>query len=99
MQLFLGQSNKVYIVDKTENNPVSIGGHPAWATEYDPATNAFRTMDVKTNSFCAGGNVLGNGVCPSLQRAGSQECSADRNAGHQELGSTLEGTRRSGPEV
>ncbi|KAL8277617.1 hypothetical protein RQP46_010049 [Phenoliferia psychrophenolica] len=61
-QLFLGQSNKVYIVDKTENNPASIGGHPAWATEYDPATNTFRTMDVKTNSFCAGGNVLGNGT-------------------------------------
>ena len=61
-QIFLGQSNKVYIVDKTENNPVSVAGHPAWATEYDYSTNTFRTMDVTTNSFCAGGNVLGNGT-------------------------------------
>ncbi|ORY61159.1 copper radical oxidase [Leucosporidium creatinivorum] len=61
-QLFLGQSNKVYIVDKTERNPVSVAGHPAWATEYDYNTNTFRTMDIETNSFCAGGNVLGNGT-------------------------------------
>ncbi|SGY66362.1 BQ5605_C004g02665 [Microbotryum silenes-dioicae] len=62
-QLFLGQSNKVYIVDKTERNPVNTtSGHPAWATEYDYTDNTFRTMDIKTNSFCAGGNVLGNGT-------------------------------------
>ncbi|KAK4052086.1 hypothetical protein OIV83_002380 [Microbotryomycetes sp. JL201] len=61
-QLFLGQSNKVYIVDKTERNPVSINGHPAWATEYDYTTNTYRAMDIETNSFCAGGNVLGNGT-------------------------------------
>lgn len=52
----------MYIVDKTERNPVSVAGHPAWATEYDYNTNTFRTMDIETNSFCAGGNVLGNGT-------------------------------------
>ncbi|SCV72721.1 BQ2448_4258 [Microbotryum intermedium] len=62
-QLFLGQSNKVYIVDKTERNPVNTtSGHPAWASEYDYTDNTFRTMDIRTNSFCAGGNVLGNGT-------------------------------------
>ncbi|CAE6405197.1 unnamed protein product [Rhizoctonia solani] len=63
-QLFLGQSNRVYIVDKTENNPPKVGNpsHPAWATEYDVDTNQFRAMDVVTNSFCAGGSVLGNGT-------------------------------------
>ncbi|BGP18930.1 hypothetical protein JCM10213_005483 [Rhodosporidiobolus nylandii] len=65
-QLFLGQSNKVYIVDKTERNPVNVTGvageHPAWAVEYDIDTNQYRPMDVVTNSFCAGGNVLGNGT-------------------------------------
>ncbi|GAA5992270.1 hypothetical protein JCM11641_002728 [Rhodosporidiobolus odoratus] len=65
-QLFLGQSNKVYIVDKTERNPVNVtskvGEHPAWAVEYDIDANTFRPMDVVTNSFCAGGNVLGNGT-------------------------------------
>lgn len=24
--------NQVYIIDKTENNPVQVNGHPAWAT-------------------------------------------------------------------
>lgn len=52
----------VYIVDKTENNPPQINGHPAWATEYNPDTNTYRTMDIKTNSFCAGGNVLADGT-------------------------------------
>ncbi|CUA72193.1 Isoleucine--tRNA ligase [Rhizoctonia solani] len=63
-QLFLGASNRVYIVDKTENNPPKVGSpsHPAWATEYDVDTNQFRAMDVVTNSFCAGGAVLGNGT-------------------------------------
>lgn len=28
-QLFLGSTNKVYIVDKTENNTAQINGHPA----------------------------------------------------------------------
>ncbi|CAE6434266.1 unnamed protein product [Rhizoctonia solani] len=63
-QLFLGTNNRVYIVDKTENNPPKVGNppHPAWASEYDVDTNQFRAMDVITNSFCAGGAVLGNGT-------------------------------------
>lgn len=54
----------MYIIDKTEGNGnnLNINGHPAWATEYDIATNTYRAMDVVTNSFCAGGNVLGNGT-------------------------------------
>jgi len=61
-QLFRGQGNKVYILDKVENNPVQINGHPAWAVEYDTSTNEYRTQDVITNTFCAGGNVLANGT-------------------------------------
>jgi len=42
-QMWLGNNKKVYILDKTENNPVSITGkfgtHPAWAVEYDIASN------------------------------------------------------------
>ena len=30
-KLFLGTLDKVYIVDKVENNPTKINGHPAWA--------------------------------------------------------------------
>ncbi|KIO34546.1 glyoxal oxidase [Tulasnella calospora MUT 4182] len=61
-QIFLGSNNKVYVIDKTENNPVSVAGHPAWATEYDVNTNQIRAMDVISNTFCAGGAVLGNGT-------------------------------------
>ncbi|TFY64242.1 hypothetical protein EVG20_g6011 [Dentipellis fragilis] len=61
-QLFVGTSDKVYVVDKTENNPASVGGHPAWAAEYALSSNNGRPMDVLTNTFCAGGGVLGNGT-------------------------------------
>ena len=30
-QLYLGNENKVYIIDKTQNNAATINGHPAWA--------------------------------------------------------------------
>ncbi len=64
--MFLGTKNKVYVLDKTENNPVEINGlygtHPAWAIEYDINNNTYRTMDVYSNTFCAGGGVLGNGT-------------------------------------
>ncbi|KAN0129788.1 glyoxal oxidase [Lactarius tabidus] len=61
-QLFLGTLDKVYIVDKTENNPTPIHGHPAWAAEFSISKSSARPMDIITNSFCAGGNVLGNGT-------------------------------------
>ncbi|PIL35941.1 hypothetical protein GSI_01601 [Ganoderma sinense ZZ0214-1] len=61
-QLFLGTTDKVYIVDKVENNPTKINGHPAWAAEYSISKNSGRAMDVVTNSFCAGGAALGNGT-------------------------------------
>jgi len=61
-QLFLGTPDKVYIVDKVENNQAQVNGHPAWASEYSVSTNTGRPMDAITNSFCAGGNVLGNGT-------------------------------------
>lgn len=59
--MFLGTENKVYILDKTEKNPAQIDGHPAWAVEYDINTNKYRTMDVRSNTFCAGGMVMGDG--------------------------------------
>jgi hypothetical protein len=31
-QLFLGTTDKVYIIDKVENNPAQIRNHPAWAS-------------------------------------------------------------------
>ncbi|RDX42703.1 copper radical oxidase [Lentinus brumalis] len=61
-QLFLGTLDKVYIVDKVEANPTKVNGHPAWAAEYSLSKNGGRPMDIVTNSFCAGGTVLGNGT-------------------------------------
>jgi hypothetical protein len=53
--------NKVYVIDKTENNPARVNGHPAWAVSYDIETNNFRAQDIVSNTFCAGGTALGNG--------------------------------------
>lgn len=61
-QLFLGNPNTVYFIDKVENNPTQINGHPAWGSEWSLSNNQQRPMEVMTNSFCAGGNVLGNGT-------------------------------------
>jgi glucose dehydrogenase len=46
--MFLSQSGKVYVLDKTENNPVTVSGkygtHPAWAVEYDPDANSCKRL-------------------------------------------------------
>ncbi|KAJ7650953.1 copper radical oxidase [Roridomyces roridus] len=61
-QMFLGTLDKVFIVDKVENNKARIDGHPAWASEFTLDDNSQRPMNAWTNSFCAGGTVLGNGT-------------------------------------
>jgi hypothetical protein len=48
--MWLGNKDKVYILDKTENNPVTINGkfgtHPAWAVEYDIKSNTCEYITV-----------------------------------------------------
>ncbi|KAJ7693374.1 glyoxal oxidase [Mycena rosella] len=61
-QMFLGTLDKVFILDKVENNKAQIDGHPAWASEYALASTAQRAMNAVTNTFCAGGTVLGDGT-------------------------------------
>ncbi|KAJ7267537.1 glyoxal oxidase N-terminus-domain-containing protein [Mycena haematopus] len=61
-QMFLGTLDKVFILDKVENNKAQIDGHPAWASEYRLGVNTARAMNAVTNTFCAGGTVLGNGT-------------------------------------
>lgn len=51
----------MYIVDKTENNPLMVDGHPAWAASYDLASNTVTADSIRSNTFCAGGNQMGNG--------------------------------------
>ncbi|KAM6502144.1 copper radical oxidase [Amanita muscaria] len=61
-QLFLGTLKTVYFIDKVENNPTQINGHPSWASDWNVESGAQRPMDILTNTFCAGGNVMGNGT-------------------------------------
>ncbi|OAX37361.1 glyoxal oxidase [Rhizopogon vinicolor AM-OR11-026] len=83
-QIFLGTEDKVYIVDKTENNPTQINGHPIWAAEWSVSANQARPMDAVTNSFCAGGSVLGNGTW--LNVGGNQAVTYGGATAKSELG-------------
>jgi hypothetical protein len=62
MMMFLGNDQKVYMLDKVEGNPTQINGHPAWAVEWDIATSKATPMDMFTNVFCASGMHLPNGT-------------------------------------
>lgn len=63
--MFLGTSSTVYILDKAENNAMTITTngvtHPAWGTSYNLWTNEVTPMEVTSNTFCAGGFSTANG--------------------------------------
>ncbi|KAK2467918.1 hypothetical protein APHAL10511_000213 [Amanita phalloides] len=61
MMMFLGNEEKVYILDKAEGNNIQVASHPAWASVWDTATHQAQAMDVTTNTFCASGYHLPNG--------------------------------------
>ncbi len=45
LQLFLGNEEKVYIMDKAEMNAAQINGHPAWgAVWYAVLTSPFHRI-------------------------------------------------------
>ena len=61
MQMFVGNSEKVYILDKAESNAAQIDGHSAWGAVYDIASQQTTLLDVSTNVFCASGMHMPNG--------------------------------------
>lgn len=61
MMMFVGNNEKVYILDKAEGNAELINGHPAWGSVWDMNTHQVDLMDVRSNSFCASGMHLPNG--------------------------------------
>ncbi|KIK64004.1 hypothetical protein GYMLUDRAFT_40223 [Collybiopsis luxurians FD-317 M1] len=61
MMMFVGNKDKVYMMDKAEGNSVQINGHPAWGSVWDFNTHQTQAMDIKTNIFCASGMHLPNG--------------------------------------
>lgn len=60
-QLFLGNENKVYILDKSENNAAQFNGHPAMGSIWDLNTRTSTAMEVRSNPFCASGMHMPNG--------------------------------------
>ncbi|CAE6465995.1 unnamed protein product [Rhizoctonia solani] len=62
MQLSVISDTEAIIIDKVEHNPLSVNGHPAWAAIYNLEHHTVRPLDMKSNSFCAGGSFLGNGT-------------------------------------
>ncbi|KAF8055354.1 putative copper radical oxidase [Lyophyllum atratum] len=61
MMMFLGNTEKVYILDKAEGNAVQVNGHPAWGSVWDIGTHQATVMDVRSNTFCSSGMHLPNG--------------------------------------
>ncbi|KAG6847958.1 hypothetical protein H0H93_004643, partial [Arthromyces matolae] len=61
LMMFLGNTEKVYILDKVEGNQATINGHPAWGAVWDFATKKTTLMEVTSNTFCASGMHLPNG--------------------------------------
>ncbi|KAF8995655.1 copper radical oxidase [Cyathus striatus] len=61
MMMFLGNEEKVYILDKAEGNAAAVNGHPAWGSVWDINTHQAEVMDVRTNTFCSSGMHLPNG--------------------------------------
>lgn len=62
MQLAMVTDTHAIIIDKVEHNPETINGHPAWATLYNLRTHERRPLNIRSNSFCAGGTWLSNGT-------------------------------------
>ncbi|KAI0264203.1 glyoxal oxidase [Gloeopeniophorella convolvens] len=61
MMMFVGSSDKVYILDKVEGNAHQINGHSLYASVWDVNSRTATPMDVQTNPFCAAGMHLPNG--------------------------------------
>lgn len=81
MMMFLGNEEKVYIMDKVEGNAATVNGHVAWASVWDIATRTADTMDVPSNIFCSSGLHLPNGSFTAF--GGNGAVGRGGNAGSQ----------------
>lgn len=63
--MFVGTKETVYILDKAENNAMTITTngktHPAWGVRFDLHENKATPMEVTSNTFCAGGMPVADG--------------------------------------
>ncbi|KAK4056265.1 hypothetical protein OIO90_002708 [Microbotryomycetes sp. JL221] len=65
-QIAVVGDNEVIIFDKSEQNPLQVNGHAAWGAIYYISSASLRALDLKTNSFCAGGGWISNGTLVSV---------------------------------
>lgn len=67
MQCTLVDDDHIVIYDKAQNNALKgKNGKPAWGAVYRISTEAYRPLNLETNSFCAGGGWIGNGTLVSV---------------------------------
>lgn len=61
--MFLQSIGQVVILDKVENNPAKRpnSNYPAWVVFYNYNSNNFQSTNIRSNTFCAGGGILGDG--------------------------------------
>ncbi|KAJ3989189.1 copper radical oxidase [Lentinula detonsa] len=62
MQLAVISETHAIVIDKVEHNPLTINGHPAWASIFDLKSRQVTPLEMQSNSFCAGGSFLSNGT-------------------------------------
>ena len=84
MQLAIVSSTHAIIIDKVEHNPLTVNHHPAWGALYNFETHTLTALDMKSNSFCAGGAFISNGT---LVNTGGNGIYGD-NAGTAYFGQT-----------
>ncbi|KAI9626664.1 hypothetical protein H4Q26_017762 [Puccinia striiformis f. sp. tritici PST-130] len=62
MQITVVSDKYAVILDRVEHNPLKINGQRAWASLYNFENDEVTPLELKSNSFCAGGSFLGNGT-------------------------------------
>ncbi|EEB94608.1 hypothetical protein MPER_06549, partial [Moniliophthora perniciosa FA553] len=62
-QLAVVSEKTVIIFDKVERNPMTVKGHPAWASEFNLETKEARPLNPISNTWCGTGSFLGNAKC------------------------------------
>ena len=61
-QLAIVTDTTAVIFDKVQDNPMTLNGHPAWASEFNLVTRQARPLKPTSNAWCASGGFLGNGT-------------------------------------
>ena len=85
MQLAIVSSTHAIIIDKVEHNPLNVSGHGAWGALYDLNTDQVQPLEMKTNSFCAGGAFLSNGTLLNIGGNGVDKSGFDDSNGLQAI--------------